>query len=229
MQNRCYLQGMNSREIFTFYMCTLGNWCYSKWARISLITRNIFFIKKQVQNNISSMPPSAFQREWIFKCVFAWLHIKYIWKSLQILIVPAAGGKGTGCGERDSPLVSFSNYGMNQPKKEKKSSWEWGRKKEKGPGCGEAAEVLGQAFLHSWKPLGVLPRVPRGLASQRSRQNTNRMGCIILLKREKNKREKMKAIRFRGEPNTISGNKNIIKIKNSGYRFNGILDTAEAN
>lgn len=58
---------------------------------------------------------------------------------------------------------------------------------------------------------------------------TEQDGCIILLKREKSKREKMKTIRFRREPNTISGNKNIIKIKNSGYRFNSILDTAEAN
>lgn len=174
MQNRCYLQRMDSREAFTFYMWTLGNWCYSKWARISLITRNIFFIKKQVQNNIRSMPPFAFQREWIFKCVFAWLHIKYIWKSPQILIVPAAGGKGTGCGERDSALGFFFK------------PWDESALKKivekKGPGCREAAEVLGQAFLPSWKPLaglwtqGSLPRVPRGLVSQCSRQKQNRMG-----------------------------------------------------
>lgn len=147
---------MNSRETFTLYMCTLGNWCYSKWARISFITRNIFFIKKQVQNNICSMLPFALQREWIFKCVFAWLHIKYIWKSLQILIVLAAGGKGFGCWEGESTLGSSSNHRMNQPFK--KSNWEWGRKRKTGHGGGRrgAGEVSDQAFLHSRKPSGWL-------------------------------------------------------------------------
>jgi hypothetical protein len=54
---------------------------------------------------------------------------------------------------------------------------------------------------------------------------------MISLKGDRDGRGKTKTIRFSWEPNTTSGNKNIIKIKNktSVYRFNSILDTAEAN
>lgn len=159
---------MNSRETFTFYMCTLGNWCYSKWTRISFITRNIFFIKKQVQNNICSTLPFALRREWIFKCVFSWLHIKYIWKSLQIRIVLAAGGKGTGCWERDSALgFFFKPWDELALKKKKKVTENEGEKRNTGHGGGSrkgTSPGFPSQLKAFWLALdsGVLLSAPRG-------------------------------------------------------------------